>query len=108
MTTWPKGLTAKERRRSKVTAFQAARKACVSAVFARESSKCEACHRVVLHCQQHGVTIFNAGHVHEEPHRSLGGDPTDPGHCHLLCPQCHHEAHGLSVASPVPISRRKA
>ena len=56
-------------------------------VFLREKGTCERCHVPV------SFDVYawadNRAEVHEEPPRSLGGDPYDPKQCHLLCHRCH-------------------
>lgn len=80
-----------------------ARRACTDAVWKRsgavpfdggEASWCEQCKAFVV---RGGRPSLRLGHVHEWKPRSLGGDPTDPDGCVLLCVRCHQEAHRLRV-----------
>ena len=75
-----------------------ARRACVNAVWERAEGLCESCNAQVYRPGS-GVVWLRYGHVHEVRHRSLGGDPHDPGGCLLVFVRCHQEAHGLRVAS---------
>lgn len=81
-------------KRRKLTAKQAKRRICVEAVWGRAHRRCETC-KVPVRRPSEASTPFVIGHVHEIRPRSLGGDPTDPDLCVLLCPRCHAEAHRL-------------
>jgi hypothetical protein len=72
------------------------RQACVVAVWTRAQHRCEQCHQWVLKPSETDQPL-SVGHVHEDPPRSRGGDPTDPASCVLLCVKCHAEAHHLRV-----------
>lgn len=74
--------------------YAAARKACVVRVWARAGwslhhpwAACESCGRFVS--KDAVPPSPHAGHVHERRARSLGGDPTDPAQCELICTPCH-------------------
>jgi len=76
----------------------AARLACVIAVWERAKGRCEYCGAPVYTCQRAVAEATGApvsdfwkvlGHVHEEIPRSRGGDPTNPDHCKLSCTGCH-------------------
>lgn len=97
MTTCPKPEPRAPQKARSDRVSREARARCVLAVFAREFGRCESCDRSVLHKNNPHATPFNLGHVHEDPPRSLGGDPTDPNQAHLLCASCHAQAHGLKV-----------
>ena len=83
-----------------------AREACLDAVWNRSgdaveiglSGRCEACRKTVW---RYSGSPMMQGHVHEIKPRSLGGDPTDPNGCQLLCPVCHGKAHGLRFGKDV-------
>jgi len=70
-----------------------ARRLCVLEVFRREMGRCQGCGKAVVPAWAPEATPFNCGHVHEVRPRSLGGDPSDPAACRLLCPRCHEQAH---------------
>ena len=65
-----------------------ARKACVQEVWNRAQARCEACGRNVYPPSEacHPMMV---GHVHERLSRSLGGNPSDPANCVLLCVRDH-------------------
>lgn len=82
---------------------QLARRACVDAVWRRASIHSDASWALCEWCNQ---TVFRVwatdrplqvGHVHELTPRSVGGDPTDPTGCVLLCVSCHAKAHKQKV-----------
>lgn len=64
------------------------RNACRDEVFRRDDSKCRSCGAPVLKLDK-ALFWWQAGHVHEHPPRSQGGDPLDPDGCVLLCHECH-------------------
>jgi hypothetical protein len=85
-----------------------ARRECTDAVWERAAGADQPTHgwcecRGCAHCQPGGVRderceahVYRAGHyyrslghVDEIVPKSLGGDPTDPGNCRLLCHGCH-------------------
>lgn len=80
---------AKEKARKKRQA-DAARAACVKAVWARAEHRCESCGKYVREPFGGWARFFGEiGHVHERVSRARGGDPTDPSNCLLLCFDCH-------------------
>jgi hypothetical protein len=96
-----------KRKRMRVKRTQAkARRACVDAVWQRAASPfpgdemawCERCKAIVYRPWATDRPL-KIGHVHEVKPRSLGGDPTDPKGCLLLCCRCHAEAHRLKVGA---------
>ena len=98
MTSFPKPEPIARQKARADRAYAKARARCVLTVFMRERARCETCKRIVRHKDDPRVTEFNIGHVHEDPPRSLGGDPLDPNQCHLHCNKCHSVAHGLRVS----------
>ena len=56
-------------------------------VFDREKGRCQRCRRKV----SFDVAAWKdeRAQVHENPPRSLGGDPLDPAQCELTCRACH-------------------
>lgn len=67
------------------------RRAVRETVYARESWRCQRCgRRVRLDVPEWAP---NFAEVHEDPPRSLGGDPLDERCCILLCKLCHQGAH---------------
>lgn len=68
-----------EAKPKKRTGFRAKRKDIRFEVIMRDGRACRACGS--------GANL----QVHEEPPRSLGGDPLDPKHCLTLCAMCHRE-----------------
>jgi hypothetical protein len=98
----PESLARKKSKAQRVKAQ--ARKACVDRVWARAQGQCEACGFLVYRPSMGAPWAFMFGHVHETKPRSLGGDPTNPRHCRLLCVECHARAHRLTVGCPKPAS----
>lgn len=82
----------KPERRSVIKRRQRAQKRlsraqCRAVVFQREKSRCQRCRRVVTDDTEPWRP--ERAHVHETVPRSLGGSPTDPNNCVLLCKNCH-------------------
>jgi hypothetical protein len=77
----------------------AARAACVVAVWKRTDHCCEFCGRWVKRPRE-ATSALEIGHVHELVPRSLGGDPTDPNGCVLVCAFCHEAIHAKRLKVP--------
>lgn len=63
------------------------RSQCRAVVSKRAGSCCERCGRWVSDDRPEWHP--QRAHVNEKVPRSLGGDPTDPMNCELLCQACH-------------------
>ena len=73
--------------------YRRARRRCREEVYERDGWRCRQCGcRVSIDVS---VWAPNFAHVHEEPPRSLGGDPTNPDECVLLCRLCHEARHAI-------------
>jgi len=94
---FPKGPTRKHEKAARCRVEREAREACVRAVLLRENARCVTCRARLKHATDPTATESNVGHVHEITSRALGGDPTDPTNCVLLCWRCHPQAHRLQV-----------
>lgn len=70
------------RKRTAWGAYLAARHACRMAVIARDGQRCRI-------CGKHGNDV--GYEVHEVIPRSLGGDPTNPDECVLVCGRDHRD-----------------
>jgi hypothetical protein len=70
------------RKRTAWGAYLAARHACRLAVIARDGQRCRI-------CRKHGNDV--GYEVHEVIPRSLGGDPTNPDDCVLVCGRDHRD-----------------
>ena len=102
---FPKGPTRKQEQAARVRVAREAREACVRAVFQRDAARCVTCRARVKHATDPAATEFNVGHVHEIKSRALGGDPTDPANCRLLCLRCHGQAHRQKMGGSNALSR---
>jgi 5-methylcytosine-specific restriction endonuclease McrA len=89
---FPKAERLRQRKMRLARQYATARKACVDAVWTRAEHCCESCGRWVVRPRDTD-NPFAVGHVHETVPRSLGGDPTNPDDCRLLCVECHYRAH---------------
>ncbi len=100
MLKWPKPPTWVSVKAERKRKAAEARAACVEAVFLRHGSRCARCGRPVKKAADPALRHeFEIGAVHEIAPRSLGGDPTDPDACELLCLRHHQMAHGLRVSA---------
>ena len=83
----PKGESRAKQKVRERREYRRARKRCREAVYERDGWRCRICLRAV----SIDVSTWapNFAHVHEDPPRSLGGDPTNPEDCVLLCRNCH-------------------
>mgnify|MGYP001567248964 CR=1 FL=1 len=61
-----------------------------SSIYQLDGGRCRCCGTAVLLASD---DPFRLGHVHEEPPRSLGGDPLNPAQTLLLCARCHGARH---------------
>lgn len=66
------------------------RRQVVAKVWLREKGKCQRCGKQCKGPRETYPTDPDRGEVHEDPPRSLGGDPLNPAQCVLLCFACHH------------------
>jgi hypothetical protein len=73
-----------------------ARDECRRVSFHRAGGRCEHCGEMLYYKTPNP---FKLAHVHEEPPRSLGGDPTDPTCTVCVCWKCHEKItrHELDV-----------
>lgn len=78
---------AKERAEDRATAK--AREICRYKTFMRAEGCCERCGRSLVLRPSDARHEFEIANVHEEPPRSLGGDPLDPSITVCLCCHCH-------------------
>lgn len=70
--------------------FAKARKACRSAVYARDGGQCVRCgKRLFLNPSDEGADWFNVANINEKRPRSLGGSAIDPESANTLCAGCH-------------------
>ena len=74
-------------------------------VYLRERGTCERC-RIAVSFDVY-AWADNRAEVHEEPPRSLGGDPYDPDQCHLLCRKCHQSGPSGSHITRQQMSGRR-
>jgi hypothetical protein len=66
-----------------------ARALCRYVTYMRAHGACEHCGQALVLRPKDARHEFEIAHVHEEPPRSLGGDPLDPSITVLLCVFCH-------------------
>lgn len=78
---------ARERRADRL--FEKERRLCRYVTFMRAHGHCQRCGRPLVLLPSAAKHEFEIGHVHEEPPRSKGGDPTDPSITVLVCYFCH-------------------
>lgn len=91
----PERAVRKAATRRQARTFRLTRAQVRTIVFDRAKGHCERCGRAV----SFDVHPYKDDHaeVHEDPPRSLGGDPLDPAGCLLTCKICHMKAHKLRV-----------
>jgi hypothetical protein len=91
-----KGERRADAKRRRGASLERRRRECRVATWQRARARCEnpRCRRFcVLPEVASSPAQDNVGHVHEEPFRSRGGDPTDPRRCVLACNVCHDGLH---------------
>lgn len=70
---------------------------CREIVYRREKMTCQDCTKQCKHPRECWPGDPDMAHVHEEPPRSIGGDPLNPDDCRLLCGACHRKRHGVGT-----------
>jgi 5-methylcytosine-specific restriction endonuclease McrA len=80
---WRKAKRKEERQHEKARAI------CRLNVYNRAFGCCQRCGVPLKLLPSQARHEFEIAHVHEEPARSLGGDPTNPRDCVCLCYKCH-------------------
>lgn len=88
---FPKGETRARQKKREERQFTKARNLCRREVFKRAGGRCQACGRPLVLRPSRAEHFLQIANVHEEPPRSLGGDPTNPQDCVCVCAQCHEE-----------------